>query len=119
MGSFEGLNHKEKNTKKNMRKFFSSVLLVFLMSVMTSMTFAQQLPDPGFEDWSGTQFDGVAQPKYWNFSNVEQMSFKFNFAHETTGRSGKALLVQDQFVAVVGIGATSPGYVSLGHPGDC
>ena len=116
MGSFEGLNHKEKNTKKNMRKFFSSVLLVFLMSVMTSMTFAQQLPDPGFEDWSGTQFDGVAQPKYWNFSNVEQMSFKFNFAHETTGRSGKALLVQDQFVAVVGIGATSPGYVSLGHP---
>jgi len=95
---------------------FLHFALVFLMSVMTSVTFAQQLPDPGFEDWSGAQFDGNAQPKYWNYSNVEQMNFKFNFAHKTTGRSGSALKIQDQFVAVVGIGATSPGYVSLGTP---
>ena len=102
-----------------MRKFVQSVLVV-LMSMMTSAVLAQQLPDPGFEDWSGKQFNGAAQPKYWNFSNVDQLGQKFNFAHETTGRSGKALLIQDQFVGVnilgANVGATSPGYVSLGHP---
>ena len=77
---------------------------------------AQQLPDPGFENWSGTQFDGKEQPKYWNFSNVEQLGVKRNFAHKTTGISGNALLIQDQFVGVGSIGATSPGYVALGHP---
>ena len=77
---------------------------------------AQQFPDPGFENWSGDKFDGNIQPKYWNFSNVEQMGVKKNFAHQTNGRSGYALKIQDQFVGVLGIGATSPGYVSLGHP---
>ena len=75
-----------------------------------------QFPDSGFEDWSGEKFDGNIQPKYWNFSNVEQMGVKKNFAHQTNGRSGKALKIQDQFVGVLGIGATSPGYVALGHP---
>ena len=83
---------------------------------MTSMTFAQQLPDPGFEDWGGAQFDGKEQPKYWNFSNVEQLGVKRNFAHKATGRSGSALKIQDQFVGVGSIGATSPGYVALGYP---
>lgn len=77
---------------------------------------AQQLPDPGFEDWSGAQFASNAQPKYWNFSNVSQLGVDKNFAHQATGRSGKALKIQDQFVGVGSIGATSPGYVALGHP---
>lgn len=87
---------------------------------MTSMTFAQQLPDPHFEDWSGEKFNGEAQPKYWNFSNVDQVGQKFSFAHKGTGRSGGSLKIQDQFVGVdigvTSIGATSPGYVALGHP---
>ncbi len=97
-----------------MRKFFKSLaalLLIWLTPVM-----AQQLPDPHFEDWSGAQFAGTAQPKYWNFSNVSQLGVDKNFAHQSTGRSGKALKIQDQFVGVMGIGATSPGYVALGHP---
>lgn len=98
-----------------MSKFLQRVLVV-LVAGMSLATYAQQLPDPGFEDWSGTQFDGNAQPKYWNFSNVSQMGVDKNFAHQTTGRSGKALKIQDQFVGVMGIGATSPGYVALGHP---
>ena len=87
-----------------------------MMSVMTSLTFAQQLPDPGFEDWSGAQFASNAQPKYWNFSNVSQLGVDKNFAHQGTGRSGKCLKIQDQFVGVGSLGATSPGYVALGHP---
>ena len=94
------------------------LVLVCWMSLMTSVAFAQgeQFSDPGFEDWSGAEFAGNIQPKYWNFSNVSQLGVDKNFAHQTTGRSGKALKIQDQFVGVLGIGATSPGYVALGHP---
>ena len=97
-----------------MSKFLRSLSALLLVCFAPVM--AQQLPDPGFEDWSGTQFKGNAQPKYWNFSNVSQLSFDFNFAHQGTGRSGKCLKIQDQFVGTGSIGATSPGYVSLGHP---
>lgn len=78
-----------------------------------------QLPDPGFEDWNGAPFDGVAQPTYWHYSNVTQMGFKFNFAHPgTAGRNGgSCIYVEDQAMKVAGIdGGTSPGYVALGQP---
>lgn len=97
-----------------MRKFYATLTAVLL--VCFSPLMAQQLPDPHFEDWSGAEFAGNAQPKYWNFANVSQMGVDKNFAHKTTGRSGSALKIQDQFVGVAGIGATSPGYVALGHP---
>lgn len=97
-----------------MRKFIKS--LAALLIVCFPPVRAQQLPDPHFEDWSGAQFANTAQPKYWNFSNVSQLGVDKNFAHQATGRSGKALKIQDQFVGVGSIGATSPGYVALGHP---
>ena len=99
-----------------MRKFFRALLLSFCVLPLTVIADNYQFPDPGFEDWSGAQFKSSAQPKYWNFSNVSQLGVEFNFAHKTTGRSGSALKIQDQFVGVGSIGATSPGYVSLGHP---
>ena len=34
---------------------------------------AQQVSNSNFEDWSGAAFDGVAQAKGWNASNVEQV----------------------------------------------
>lgn len=78
---------------------------------------AQQFTDPGFEDWSGATFAGAEQPKYWNYSNVSQLGVDKNFAHkEANGRTGCCLKIQDQFVGVGAIGATSPGYVALGHP---
>ena len=78
---------------------------------------AQQVPNPGFEDWSGETFDGEIQPKSWNASNVEQLSFKFNFAHREAGHSGSySMMVQDQDVGAAGITETSPGYFSLGKP---
>lgn len=95
---------------------FLQFLLVILMAVCTSNVSAQQFTDPGFEDWSGAKFADKEQPKYWNFSNVSQMGVDKNFAHKTTGRSGSALKIQDQFVGVGSIGATSPGYVALGKP---
>lgn len=95
---------------------FLHVLLIVLMAVCTSNVSAQQFTDPGFEDWSGAKFADKEQPKYWNFSNVSQMGIDKNFAHKTTGRSGAALKIQDQWVGAMGIGATSPGYVALGKP---
>lgn len=102
-----------------MNKFFTRfVTSVWVLMGMCVAAMAQQLPDPSFEDWSGAQFDGNIQPKYWNYSNVDQLGIaKFNFAQRETGRTGSyAMKVQDQDLKVMGIGATSPGYIALGQP---
>ena len=103
-----------------MSKFLQRVLVCLATAVMPLALSAQQLPDPGFEDWSGSAFDGNVQPKYWHGSNVEQsalgMSFKFNFTHQEAGHTGKyCLMVQDQVVGAAGITETGPGYASLGY----
>ena len=88
------------------------------MTSLTSVTFAQQLPDSGFEDWSGDKFDGNIQLKNWYASNVEQVGFKFNFITRETGRDGKgyAFCVQDKEVGALGLVEVGPGYVGLGKP---
>ena len=94
--------------------FLVSCLFV-VMSVHPA--FAQQLPNAGFEDWSGAAFDGNAQPAGWNASNVTQFGFKFNFAHKEAGHTGSAsMMVQDQSVGAATITEVSPGYFSLGQP---
>ena len=101
-----------------MSKFFNRLMVIgaVLLMPFAATAIDYQLPDPHFEDWSGEEFASSEQPKYWNFSNVSQLGVDKNFAHKTTGRSGNALKIQDQFVGVLGIGATSPGYVALGKP---
>ncbi|MBO4665867.1 MAG: hypothetical protein J5612_03230, partial [Paludibacteraceae bacterium] len=97
-----------------MKKFYVMILALVAGTVISS---AQQLPNPGFEDWSGAEFDGNIQPKTWNYSNVTQFGFKFNFAHRESGHSGSyCAMVQDQEVGAAGITETSPGYFSLGQP---
>ena len=87
-------------------------------AILVSATlFAQQLTNANFEDWSGTAFNGEAQPKGWNASNVEQVGMKFNFAHKEAGRNGGyCMMVQDQSVGAMGITETSPGYFAIGKP---
>ncbi len=100
--------------KKNyiIRQFVVSLALLVSASVL-----AQQLPNAGFEDWSGAAFDGNIQPKSWNASNITQFSFKFNFAHREAGHTGSySMMVQDQSVGAAGIEETSPGYFALGQP---
>ena len=78
---------------------------------------AQQVSNAGFEEWNGAKFNGEIQPTGWNASNVEQVGFKFNFAHRESGHSGSySMMVQDQDVGAAGITETSPGYFSLGQP---
>ena len=91
------------------------VLAVGLLMSLAIM--AQQVPNAGFEDWSGAAFDGNIQPANWNASNVTQFGFKFNFAHREAGHTGSyCMMVQDQDIGAAGITETSPGYVSLGMP---
>lgn len=101
-----------------MKKFLLSVL-VLMSAAFFAFADDYQLPDPHFEDWSGSTFDGKIQPKYWHASNVEQsalgMTFRFNFANRETGRTGYCLMVQDQVVGAAGITETSPAYFSLGN----
>ena len=100
-----------------MSKFLQRVLVCGALILLPMTMVAQQVSNSDFEDWSGTTFDGEAQPKGWNASNVEQVGMKFNFAHKETGHGNKGycLMVQDQDVGAMGITETSPGYFSLGH----
>ena len=99
-----------------MKKIYSALLMAILVCMATHVT-AQQVPNPGFEDWSGEKYDGQDQPKDWYASNVTQVGFNFNFAHREAGHSGSySMMVQDTEVGAMGITETSPGYFALGHP---
>ncbi len=101
-----------------MKKFYSMLLAMMLMLVANSLqVFAQQVPNPSFEDWSGEKFDGNIQPKDWYVSNISQAGFNFNLANREGGHSGSySLMVKDTEVGAVGITELSPGYFSLGKP---
>ena len=100
--------------KKN---YFKNLLTLLFIVLGVSSAFAQQLPNPGFEDWSGEKFDGEIQPASWNASNVSQVGFNFNFANQEAGHTGSySMMVQDKKVGAMGITEVSPGYFSLGKP---
>lgn len=101
-----------------MKKIYLTNFLLSIFIVLgISTTFAQQVPNPSFEDWSGAKFDGKIQPASWNVSNIEQVGIKFNLTHQEAGHSGKySLMVQDTEVGAMGITEVSPGYFSLGKP---
>ena len=99
-----------------MKHFFTQFFAMAVLVMSTLSLNAQQLPDPGFEDWSGAKFDGNIQPKYWHGSNVEQVGFSFNFTTRETGRSGYAAKVANTYCGALGIGQVSPGYITLGNP---
>lgn len=100
-----------------MSKFFQRLSVLGAIILLPWTMTAQQLPNPSFEDWSGEKFDSKIQPASWHASNVEQVGFKFNFAHQEAGHTGNySMMVQDQDVGAAGITETSPGYFSLGQP---
>lgn len=101
-----------------MKNLYTKKLYVMAVGLLLSFALsAQQVPNAGFEDWSGAAFDGNIQPANWNASNVTQFGFQFNFAHREAGHSGNySMMVQDQDIGAAGITETSPGYVSLGTP---
>ena len=102
--------------------YFKQVLVTSLIILSSVFAFAQQVPNPSFEDWSGEKFDGKIQPKDWYVSNISQKvlgsSINFNLTHQEAGHSGNySLMVQDTKVGVEGIAEEiSPGYFSLGKP---
>ncbi len=97
------------------KRLFAAVAVCFLSLGLS--VYAQQLPDPSFEDWSGAKYDGKVQPKYWHGSNVTQMSFMFNLTNQASGHTGKySIMVQNTEVGAMGITELAPGYFSLGQP---
>ena len=96
---------------------FQVVLVLGVLLAWTSVAMGQQLPNAGFEDWSGAPFDGNIQPASWNASNVTQFGLKFNFAYREAGHTGNyCMRVQDRSIGAMGITEVSPGYFSLGKP---
>ncbi len=99
-----------------MKKFlFQTVLLLIAVTAFAATDF--QLPDPHFEDWSGSAFNGQIQPKHWHGSNVEQsaigLTFRFNFMYRDNGRTGYCAMTKGQEVGAAGITENAPGYFSL------
>ena len=99
-----------------MKKFLLQVM-VMLLAVTANAATDFQLPDPHFEDWSGSTFDGNIQPKNWHGSNVEQsaigLTFRFNFMFRETGRTGYCAMTKGLEVGAAGITENAPGYFSL------
>ena len=97
--------------------YFKQILISTLILLSSTFAFAQQVPNPSFEDWSGAKFDGKEQPASWYASNIEQVGMKFNLTHKEAGHSGSySMMVQDTEVGAMGITEVSPGYFSLGKP---
>ena len=96
-----------------MKKLF---VVLSILGVLVPIN-AQQLPDSHFENWGG-KFNGDIQLTEWHGSNVNQAGFKFTFLYQKPGRTGFCAYVTDRAVGIpkLGIGATGPGYVSLGQP---
>ena len=68
MRRFDAQKRNKFNKNINMSKFLHYLMLCLAVLAMPLAVQADdaeyQLPDPHFEDWSGTAFDGNAQPKY-------------------------------------------------------
>ena len=103
---------------KNMRKriLYGILGLALTLSVSLPM-YAQQLPDPHFENWS-EMFKKDPQLKDWHGSNVNQLGSKFTFMFQRQGRTGSCAYVTDRSIGIpkLNLGATGPGYMSLGEP---
>lgn len=95
--------------KKNV---FIGILTFFALQMQ-----AQQLPDPHFENWSD-KFKNDVQLLDWKGSNVSQVGSKFTFLFQKEGRTGYCAYVADRAIGIpkLGLGATGPGYMSLGQP---
>lgn len=85
--------------------------------LVVTPVFAQQLPDPHFENWAG-KFKDDPQLEDWHGSNVSQVGSKFTFMFRKEGRTGYCAYVTDRSIGIpkLKLGATGPGYMSLGYP---
>jgi len=93
-----------------------SIVVIALLGVF-AVIHAQQLPDPHFENWS-SKFKNDVQLADWNGSNVSQVGSKFTFMYQKPGRTGYCAYVTDRAIGIpkLNLGATGPGYMSLGQP---
>ena len=90
-------------------------VVLFTLLLSTAQLFAQQLPDPHFENWSD-KFKDEPQLADWHGSNVSQIGLKFVFMKQQPGRTGKCAYVRNLSVGALGITAVGPGYITLGEP---
>lgn len=93
------------------------IILLFAAFGLFVQAQAQQLPDQHFENWSG-KFKSDPQLVAWHGSNVSQAGSKFTFMFQKPGRTGYCAYVADRSIGIpkLKLGATGPGYMSLGQP---
>ncbi len=108
-----------------MKKFYVS-LLAAIASLLAVQLSAQQLPNPGFENWEtikywGATISGEQQPTGWHGSHVSKEAagivVQKSVTYKAAGRTGgNSVLVKNVEVGAAGIYETTPGYFALGTP---
>ena len=64
-----------------MKKLYIKNLLTILFIVLSVCSaFAQQVPNPSFEDWGGEKFDGEIQPAIFRFSFSQTFCKELRYA---------------------------------------
>ena len=98
------------------------IISLFAMVLGCGNMFAQQLTDPSFENWGGAAFNGSAQLKYWNGSNVKQTymgitAYGTMLTQATGSHTGSyCAQIQNDKVEAAGIGEVAPAWLTLGTP---
>lgn len=93
------------------------IVISCMLSAFSLCALAQQLPDSHFENWTD-KFKNDVQLADWHGSNVNQVGSKFTFMFQKPGRTGYCAYVADRSIGIpkLNLGATGPGYMSLGVP---
>lgn len=99
--------------------------MIAIAACSTAHTYAQQLPNIGFDNWGtckayyggGNYEDTGSDPDDWNGSNVYQAKQHFATLVEQGMEDGnKYAVLTNRFCGVGKIGSVAPGYLTLGTP---
>ena len=101
-----------------MRKIL--LLIIAFLSCLSAV--AQQLPNPGFEEFQNDELNGGGtRPVGWYASNIiKQAGISVNggtlISEDAGGRTGKCVKMTSNDVGAVGITEPAPAWISLGKP---
>ena len=100
-----------------MRKIL--LLIIAFLSCLSAV--AQQLPNPGFEEFTGSEKGVGYDPVGWKGANVKRTVIGVTAQAEMVspddnGRNGKCVRIHNEKVEAAGMGAVAPSWVTLGTP---
>ncbi len=106
---------------RNYKQLFFFLLVILLCSPISFIN-AQQLPNPGFENFEADAQNGTGfRPVGWKAANIRRevlgIVAEGKLIHEDpNGRNGKCVRIHNEAVGAAGIEENAPAWISLGTP---